>query len=329
MTRVLVTGATGFVGRHLCDALLAAGHAVRALVRRPDAGLPPAVECAPAADLHDGAAVAAALARVDAVVHLAARVHVMREAAADPRAAFRHTNVDGTRLLAEQAADAGARSFVFVSSVKAVGEATAAPWTERTPPAPLDPYGVSKLEAEAAARDVADRRGLHAPILRFPLVYGPGMKANMLRLFALVDRGVPLPLGSVHNARSLLYVGNAAAAIVAVLRAPAAARETYFVSDGRDLSSPELVRAIAAALGRPARLVPVPPALFRTAGRAGDLLARAFPFPLTTAAVDRLLGSLSVDSSKLRNTLPFSPPFTVEEGLRHTAEWFRRQRATA
>jgi nucleoside-diphosphate-sugar epimerase len=189
-------------------------------------------------------------------------------------------------------------------------------------PRPVDPYGVSKLEAEQVARDVAARRGLQTTVLRFPLVYGPGVRGNMLSLFQLVNRGVPLPLGRVRNRRSMLFVGNLAAAITAVLGAPATGFRVFFVADGTDVSTPELVRLIGAALGRKARLLPVPVVMFRAAGRVGDVLSRMAPLPLTSAAVDRLLGSLPVDASALGRTTGFRPPFSVEQGLRRTADWF-------
>jgi nucleoside-diphosphate-sugar epimerase len=326
---VLVTGASGFLGRPVTRALLERGARVRGLARPGSAPLEPGVEPAPAAGLHDREGLSRALAGADAVVHLAARVHVMRDAAAEPLAEFRRVNVEGTRAVLEEAIRAGARRFVFASSVKALGEGGDAVLTDDTPPAPADPYGVSKLEAERVVRELADAARVHAPILRFPLVYGPGVRANFLRLLQLIDRGVPLPFGLVRNRRSALYAGNAAAAVVAALESPAAARGTFLVSDGDDVSTPELVRRIARALGRPARLLPVPPALFAAGGRVGDLLARLVPFPLTSAAVHRLLGSLAVDSSRLARLTGFAPPFTVEQGLAATAAWYRTRPRSA
>jgi nucleoside-diphosphate-sugar epimerase len=320
---VLVTGATGFIGRHLCRALAAGGARVRALVRDPAARLDPGIEAAPAAGLHDRDALRRAAAGCGAVVHLAARVHVMNDTAADPLAEFRRVNVEGTGTLLDAAWEEGVRRFVYASSVKAVGERSDAPWTEEVEPAPVDPYGVSKLEAERLVRARALERGMHAPVLRFPLVYGPGVGANMLQLFRLVDRGVPLPLGRVRNRRSLGYVGNVVAAVQGVLATPAAAHETFFVADGPALSTPELVRAIAAALGRPARLLPVPPALLRAMGAAGDAVGvRA----LGSAVVHRLLDSLALDVSKLERVTGRRPPFTAAQGLEATAAWYRASR---
>ena len=251
----------------------------------------------------------------------------MEDSSRAPLDEYRRANVGGTRMLLEESIAAGVRRFVLASSVKAVGESNERPWTEQTVPEPVDPYGVSKLEAERVVAELAPPAGIDATVLRFPLVYGPGMRANMLRLFDAVDRGVPLPLGSVENSRSLVFSGNVAAAIVHVMSHRAAAGETFFVSDREAVSTPELVRAIARALGRPARLLPVPPLLFRAAGRLGDLMSSVATPPVDSGAVERLLGSLTVDSSKLSRLTGFEPPFSLEEGLRKTAEWYRARPA--
>jgi nucleoside-diphosphate-sugar epimerase len=323
---VLVTGATGFLGGHVCQAFADRGIAVRALVRRPSRLTPAGIEPWPVRGLDDVAGLRTALAGVEGVVHLAAHVHqgsIPADGSA-AAAAFRAVNVEGTRTLLDATIAAGVRDFVFASSVKVVGEGSDAPWTEETPPAPADAYGVTKLEAERLVRDQAVGHRLHAPVLRLPLVYGPGMRANALRLFNAVARGTPLPLGAVHNRRSLLFVGNLVAAIVTTLQSEGGS-DTFFVSDAEDVSTPELVRAIARALGRPARLVPVPIGLLRAAARAGDRLAGIVPFPLTSAALDRLVGSLAVDSSKLARRTGYRPPYSLSEGLRITAEWYRSQ----
>jgi nucleoside-diphosphate-sugar epimerase len=317
----LVTGASGFLGGHLCRALASEGERVRGLVRRGPP--PPGLESHVVADLFDRSAVRTALSGVDSVIHLAARVHVMGKTPAEAIQQYRRVNVEGTRALVEAAITAGVGRIVLTSSVKAVGEASDVSWTEATPPLPRDPYGVSKLEAERVLFELARPAGLHATVLRLPLVYGPGMRANMLRLFDLVDRGVPLPLGSVRNRRSVVFVGNVVAAIRCVLASPPAAGEVFFVRDEQELSTPELVRAIAAALGRPALLAPVPPPLFQLAGRVGDLLH----LPLDSGVVGRVMGSLSVDASKLTRLTGFRPPVSLEDGLRETAAWYRGRRS--
>ncbi|MHA1152657.1 MAG: NAD-dependent epimerase/dehydratase family protein, partial [Alphaproteobacteria bacterium] len=259
-----------------------------------------------------------ALDGVDAVAHLAARVHVTRETAKDSIAAFRRTNVEGTLRLAEAAALAGVRRFVFLSSVKALGDASPnGPLTEASAAKPQDPYGVSKWETEVGLARLAKEKGLEIVILRLPLVYGPGVKGNFRALIRLVDWGLPLPLGSVANRRSLLYLGNLVDAIDRCLSHPAAAGRSYLLRDGEDLSTAELVRRLAAALGRRTALFPVPARLLKL---GAGCIGRA-------AVARRLLGSLTVDDGPIRRELEWNPPFTVDEGLAETAAWFRATRS--
>ena len=325
--RVLVTGATGFVGSELCATLAAQGLDVRAMVRRPFPSLGAGITVVTAA-LEDEVAIRKAVDGIDAVVHLAGRAHVLRDTASDAATAYRRVNVEGTRLFAERALDAGVRTFVLASTVKVMGEGGPIRYTEAMTPAPADPYAESKLQAESLVRRLAEQRGVHAPILRLPLVYGPRVKGNMLRLFAQVQQGRPLPLGAVRNRRSLLYLGNLCAAIPAVLEPSPSTDRVFFLSDGRDLSTPELIRLIGAALGTPTRLLPVPPALFRLAGRMGDAIDRVTPFPLTSPAVDRLVGSLTVDSTAFASATGHRPPYSVEEGLKATADWYLARRTS-
>jgi nucleoside-diphosphate-sugar epimerase len=322
----LVTGASGFLGQQVCRSLLADGTSVRGLTRGHLAP-PLGVEAVRYDDLLDRPAIRSALAGIENVIHLAARVHIMEASSSTALADYRRTNVEGTRVLLEESIAAGVRRFVLSSSVKAVGESTEVPWTEETVPHPQDPYGISKLEAEQVLHQLADPAGLQASVLRLPLVYGPGMRANMLRLFDLVDRGIPLPFGLVRNRRSVIFSGNVVRAIVSVLGSPAGAGDVFFVRDNRDLSTPELIREIAKALRRPARLFPVPLSLFRAAGRLGDGLSPFVKSPLNSAAVDRLLGSLAVDASKLTRVTGFHPSIPLEDGMRETAEWYRRNKA--
>lgn len=312
--RVLVTGATGFVGRALCPALSAAGHDAIAGVRRQDARTIAGAQRV-LGDLGNDRDLDGALDGIDAVVHLAARAHIMREDAADPLAAYRRVNVDGTRRLAAAAAASGVFRFVLLSSIKVNGERThRRPFTEDDAPAPEDAYGIAKREAEDVLADIAARSGLAATVLRAPLVYGPQVRANFLALLRLCDSPWPLPFGGLTaNRRSLVFLGNLTGAILAALTHPGASGRTYFVSDGEDLSTAALIARIRAALGRPARLLPVPAALLdrslRLAGRA--------------AVADRLCGSLAIDAGRIRGELGWRPPYTVDDGLAATAAWYR------
>lgn len=314
--RVLVTGAGGFIGRALLPLLLDGGMAVRAALRRgPGPNFDARVEVVPVGDIGPATEWSAALAGVDAVVHLAARVHVMDDAAADPLAAYRETNTRGTLRLAEAAAAAGVRRFVFLSTVKVNGESTAPerPFRETDAPAPTDPYAVSKAEAERGLLAMAGG-GFEPVVLRPPLVYGPGVGANFLRLLRLADRALPLPLASVANRRSMIYVGNLASAIVAALGAPGLGGRVFLVADGEDVSTPELWRRLAAALGRPSRLWPCPVPLLRL---LAALTGRG-------AEMERLTGSLAVDANALRAAAGWIPPVRLAEGLARTADWYRQ-----
>jgi UDP-glucose 4-epimerase len=315
----LVTGATGFVGRALVARLVADGvHTVCATTRHPGAPLAAGVPRTVVPEQGPDAGWQAALQSVDVVVHLAARVHVMQEHAPDPLAEFRRANVHGTLNLARQAAQAGARRFVFVSSVKVNGECTAAgaPFRADDRPRPEDPYGVSKQEAEAGLRVLARAGPMELVIVRPPLVYGPGVQANFRALMQAVMRGWPLPLGAVHNRRSFVAVDNLVDLLVRCGQHPAAPNHTFLASDGCDLSTTELLQRMARALGRPARLWPVPVPVLLWAGR---LLRRG-------ASVQRLCGNLQVDISRTRELLGWTPPIDVDEGLRRAAAGFLSRR---
>jgi len=324
--RVLVTGASGFVGQQLCRELAAHDFAVRALARRALHDLLPGDVELVQGEISDQGVVRFAVDGVDAIVHLAARVHVMRDQAADPLAEFRRVNVDGTRLLATAAREAGVKHIVFASSVKAVGDVSVTPWTSSTPPFPMDAYGVSKLEAEQLLLARSVDAQLRINVLRFPLVYGPGMKGNMLRLFRLIDRGGPIPVGRPANARSVLFVGNAVAAITQVLdriasdRSRHASSHPLFVADGPAQSTAALVQTIAGALGVPSRTISMPSGALRSLARLTDPLTRARLGP----KLDRLLGSLEVDECEFQREFDFQPPFTLQRGMEITAGWFRQ-----
>ncbi|WP_260293646.1 UDP-glucose 4-epimerase family protein [Sedimenticola hydrogenitrophicus] len=309
--RICVSGANGFVGRDLCASLSADGHGVVRTVRDKSQGDIAVGHIGPDTDWRG------ALGGCDAVVHLAARVHVMHEKAADPLTEFWKINVGGTRSLAQQAAKEGVKRFIFLSTIKVLGEGQVTPYRADDPPAPVDAYAISKWEAEKLLADIAAETGMEVVILRPPLVYGQGVKGNFFSLMRAVDRGLPLPLGAIHNQRSLIYLGNLVDAIRVGLSHPAAAGKVFMVSDGEDVSTPELARRVAAALGRPALLLPVSVAWMRWAGR---LLGRR-------AAVERLIGSLAVDIKYIQNDLGWSPPFSMQSGIAATAAWYRKMGA--
>lgn len=302
--------------------------AVRGLSRGAD--LPPGVEACALTGLDDREAIAAAVDGARSVVHLAARAHVTNETGSDTRAvyeAYRRVNTGGTAVVLEEAAAAGVERFILASSVKAVGGASGAViWDESVKPRPDDPYGRSKLEAEEVALTGAS---MDRVVLRLPLVYGPGVKANMRMLFRVVDRRIPLPVGAVRNRRSVLYVGNLSAAIAHLLARAHLGRGVYFLTDGEDLSTPELVRRIGRSLGRTPILVPVPEPALRAVGRVGDALRRVTPVPIGTPQVERLTSSLAVDSGAFRRRFDFTPPYSVDEGLADTAAWYREEEARA
>ena len=310
MVSILVTGATGFVGRWLRNQLAAPGQKVIPAVRH-ESGLTNEVAVGDIGPLTDWRA---ALVDCQSIVHLAARVHVMHDSASDPLTRYRTTNTEATLNLARQASQAGGKRFVFVSTIKVNGEGRDAAYYETDVPAPEDAYAISKWEAEQGLWKIARETGLEVVILRPPLVYGPRVKANFLRLMKMVQKGWPLPLGAIHNKRSLLYLGNFVDAIRLCVEHPAAAGQTFLLDDGQPVSTPELICALAQAMGRPARLLAVPVGLLEL---AGALLGKR-------AAVARLTGSLHVDSLAIRTRLGWTPPYSMETGLAATVEAWRR-----
>jgi nucleoside-diphosphate-sugar epimerase len=308
--RVVVTGANGFVGRALCAEAVARGTAVRGITRSAW-DLPAGVENLVVGRLDARTDWQEGLTNCQVVIHLAARVHVMHDAAADPLLEFRRVNVQGTLNLARQAAAVGVRRFVFVSSIKVNGEATQPrhPFTADDIAAPLDKYGVSKMEAEVGLREIATQTGMEVSIIRPPLVYGPGVKANFAAMMRWLRRGLPLPLGAIHNRRSLVALDNLVDLIMTCLAHPAAANQTFLVSDGEDVSTTELLRRMSEALGRPARLISVPPGWLKLAAR---LVGKQ-------DVAQRLCESLQVDIEKTRRLLGWAPPISLNEGLRRAA----------
>ena len=315
---VLVTGANGFVGSALCRLLHDSGCAVRGGIRDL-ANCPPqdrsqrhGIDWVVLHDRSPDREMQQALDGVKAVIHLAARVHVMVDRAADPLGEFRRVNTDWTERLARAAARQGVRRFVLMSSIKVHGEGSTVPFTEQDVPNPQDPYGISKWEAEQALAAVSSETGLEMVVVRSPLVYGPGVGGNFLQLLKILRRGVPLPLALVNNRRSLIYRGNLVDALIHCAQDTRAAGRTYLVSDGEDLSTPELVRRLGRTMGVTVRLWPFPLSLLRWAGCAFG----------KQGALDRVLGSLQLDCSAMRRELDWHPPYPVDHGLAETAAWF-------
>ena len=318
MSKILITGATGFVGQAVCKKLREGGHMLTGTTRTPDQGAGPErvplyhiPEIGPDTDWSQ------AVSGADIVIHLAARVHVMKDRSPDPLADYRNVNTAGTRKLAQQATAAGVKRFVFISTIKVAGEnSPVSGFTEDDHAMPEDPYGVSKWEAEQALADISRSTGLEVVILRPPLVYGPGVKGNFLSLFEAINKNRVLPLGAIQNHRSFLSVFNLADAIATAAEHPNAAGQTFFVADEHAISTPDLVRKIAAALDTKPRLLNFPLGLLKI---AGFLTGKS-------AAVQRVAGSLTVNTRRIQTQLNWHPPVSMEDGLKETAGWFKSKK---
>lgn len=313
-THTLVTGVSGFVGSVLCREAMERGISVRGAVRAAGA----------AAWCPDQVAVGnidrrtdwhKALHGIDVVIHLAARAHIMQETADDPLAAFREVNVGGTENLARQAAQAGVRRIVYVSSIGVNGLLTRGDhaFVESDAPAPHNPYARSKWEAERCLLEISRETGLEVVIARPPLVYGPNAPGNFAEMMWALKSGIPLPLASVRNRRSLIYIDNLVDALLLCASHPDAAGQTYVLSDGEDVSTPELLGMLGEAMGCVPRLFSCPPWLLMV---VASLIGKR-------GVADRLLGSLRIDSGKIRRELDWRPPFNLRHGIRITAEGFR------
>ena len=311
--KILVTGANGFIGTQLSETLANSGHQVRNTARSIAPNNPITSEMI-TCDLESADNLDHLTAGCDAIVHLAGRAHVMSDDPATSESLYLSANVDVTRRLAQSAARTGVKRMILMSSVKVNGESTTidSPFTSQDTPNPQDPYGRSKTQAEQTLWDVASTSGLEGVVIRPPLVYGPGVRANFASLIGIVDRGIPLPLGSIRNKRSFVSVDNLIDCIATALQTPNAGGQTFLVSDGQDLSTPELIRAIASSLHKSPMLIPIPTALLKLAA--------------TTAgkrnAYDRLCGSLTVDIALTKQKLSWTPPFTVQDSLQRTVDAF-------
>lgn len=314
-TNILITGANGFVGRTLCEFLADKQYRICTVVRRlhDESIVRPEVRNYVVKDITGDTDWSEILADIDIVIHLAARVHVMDDKADDPKAEFYKVNVEGTVNLARQAQKEGVKRFLFLSTVKVNGEETnVTPFTEKDPPAPKDFYGMSKYEAESRLWSIAAESGLEVVVIRCPLIYGPNVKGNFLRLLQLAESRVPLPLASIRNKRSIVSIDNLIDFLVRCIEHEAASGQTFLISDGEDLSTPELITRITREMGHSSRLFAFPP----------TLLKRICAIFGCRSLMDRLSGSLQVDIQKAEKILNWHPAYTIDEGVAKTVKWF-------
>ena len=316
--RLLVTGATGFIGKAVINALLLQNDHVVAAVRNEDASVQQGAEKMIVGNLSVMSNWTSALKGIDVVIHTAARVHVMDDSAADPLTEFRNVNTDGTLNLARQAANAGVKRFIYISSIKVNGEMTPAGQSFKPDDIfiPTDSYGLSKYEAEQGLFAVANETGMEVVIIRPPLVYGPGVRANFLSMMKWINRGVPLPLGAVYNQRSLVALDNLVSFIIHCIKHHKAANEIFLISDNEDVSTTQLLKKVAKAFGKKAFLLPIPVSLMR-------FMAKLFG---KADVADRLFCSLQVDSSKSRELLNWAPVITMDEQMKKTAEAYLNEK---
>lgn len=307
---IVVSGASGFIGSHLVPALLSEGHRVAA-VSEPGVSSQASGVRTFFADIASCGGLSEELAGADAVVHLAARNHVLKETEKDPMAAYRRVNVEGTRNVMRSASFAGVKVFVHLSSVKAMGEESEGVLNEDSPCAPKTPYGISKLESEEVVREESARAGTRAVILRLPMVYGPGNKGNLPRMIRWAERGHPFPLFQPDNLRSVIYVENAVAGILATLKSASARISTYLLKDGVDCSTRTIYSAICGELEKKPRFLPVPAAVVRLGGMFSEDFRK-------------ITGSFRISSSKVEKEIGFLPPFSFEEGIARTVRWHKR-----
>lgn len=310
--KVLLTGASGFLGSSISAQLDKRSYEFLSIVRKESKF--PQYNTKAVGNIDSKTDFSKVLPGVQVVIHAAARAHIMKDESSDPLAEYREVNVAGSANLARQAVSAGVKRFIFISSIKVCGEnSTGKPaYKELMEASPEDAYGQSKYEAEEVLKQIAAETGMELVIIRPPLIYGVGVKANFLSLLKLTRLPVPLPFGLIHNQRSMVYLENLVDFILQCIDHPSAAGQTFLISDGQDLSLNELVRMIRRAMNKPAWVVPVPVSLFKFAGK---LIGKM-------AIIDRLIGDLRVDSSKARQLLGWNPPYSVEQGLKETVADF-------
>ena len=317
--KILLTGATGFLGSAISRRLVEdEQYQLISAVRKKSGNLISGIPTVLIEGLYADTDWSSALSNIQVVIHTAARVHVMNESSCDPLTEFRKINVEGTLNLARQAAAAGVNRFIFISSIKVNGESTVIdePFTANDQPNPVDPYGISKWESEVGLQKLAKETDMDIVIIRPPLVYGPGVKANFYNMMRWISRGIPLPLGAIKNKRSLLALDNLVDLIIVCVEHPAASNQVFLVSDGNDFSTTELLIEVGKALGTPARLIPIP---------AGVLKIAAISLGKRNVS-QRVLGSLQVDITKTQELLNWEPPVSVEEALLKTANDFLKKK---
>jgi nucleoside-diphosphate-sugar epimerase len=308
--RVVISGATGFIGSHLIPALVGTDREVRCII---EPGLKGDFAGAKmhSADICSYQAIHAVLPGADAVVHLAGRTHILKETSTDPLAEYRRINVEGTRNIVRAAAASGARLFIHFSSIKAMGESSDGILDEESPCAPKTPYGISKLESEEAVRFEAGRSKMRAVIVRLPMAYGPRNKGNLPRMIRWADRGLPFPLIQPDNLRSMVYVENVVAGVLALLEGAPKGVSKYILKDSEDYSTRKIFSTICRELGTPPRFLPIPQTMVRLVG-------------ILSEDIRKVTGSFRVSAAKIKRDFGFAPPFSLEQGVARTVEWYRR-----
>jgi len=311
MNSILITGATGFLGNHLLPTLQQQNFSIKITTRQLLSPISHNIPSIQINNIDQTTDWSEALKEVDCVIHLAARAHILKDESIDPKLQFYQTNTAATANLVKQAIAQGVKHFIFMSSVGAMATTSEQVLTEASPCKPDTPYGKSKLQAEQAIKELCENTSMSWTIIRPPLIYGPRNPGNMQRLLKLVQTGLPLPLGAINNQRSFLYVGNLVDTITTCIFHPNAKNQTFLISDGKDLSTPTLIQKLGKAMGKSPTLIPIPSQLLH-------LVAKPLGKEDT---ITRLTGSLAIDSNKIRTTLNWQPPFSVEQGLQNTVNW--------